>query len=119
MQIRKAAVVVQNVVTYTVVVAVDNPGGRLLPGMTANVKMIVAEKPSVLKVPNAALRFRPAGSDAAGPPRQPGAARPPSPATGGRGAAGPRPQIRERLGEGLGSATAHKNSTRPATAARR
>src|SRR6266498_1089308 len=60
MQIRKAAQVVQNVVTYTVVVAVDNPGGRLLPGMTSNVKMIVAEKPSVLKVPNSALRFRPA-----------------------------------------------------------
>ena len=63
-QIRKAALVVQNVVTYTVVVAVDNPGGRLLPGMTANVKMITAEKPSVLKVANAALRFRPAGADA-------------------------------------------------------
>src|SRR5205814_199865 len=44
-QIRKAAQVVQNVVTYTVVVAVENPGGRLLPGMTANVKMITAEKP--------------------------------------------------------------------------
>jgi HlyD family secretion protein len=41
-QIRKAAQVVQNVVTYTVVVAVDNPGGRLLPGMTANVKVVVA-----------------------------------------------------------------------------
>ncbi|HET7341261.1 MAG TPA: efflux RND transporter periplasmic adaptor subunit, partial [Methylomirabilota bacterium] len=39
-QIRKAAQVVQNVVTYTVIVGVDNPGGRLLPGMTANVKMI-------------------------------------------------------------------------------
>ena len=64
-QIRKAAQVVQNVVTYTVVVAVDNPGGRLLPGMTANAKMIVAEKPSVLKIPNAALRFRPAGTDGA------------------------------------------------------
>src|ERR1043166_332671 len=63
-QIRKAAQVVQNVVTYTVVVSVDNPGGRLLPGMTANVKMITAEKPSVLKVANAALRFRPAGADA-------------------------------------------------------
>src|SRR5213079_3543411 len=37
-QIRKAAQVVQNVVTYTVVVALDNPAGRLLPGMTANVK---------------------------------------------------------------------------------
>jgi HlyD family secretion protein len=63
-QIRKAAQIIQNVVTYTVIVAVNNPGGTLLPGMTANVKMIVAEKPSVLKVPNAALRFRPAGADA-------------------------------------------------------
>src|SRR5205809_169538 len=44
-----------------VVVAVDNPGGRLLPGMTANVKLIVGEKANVLKVPTAALRFRPVG----------------------------------------------------------
>ena len=63
-QIRKAALVVQNVVTYTVVVAVDNPEGRLLPGMTANVKLIVAEKDNVLKLPNAALRFRPPGAEA-------------------------------------------------------
>ena len=62
-QIRKAAQIVQNVVTYTVIVAVDNPGGRLLPGMTANVKLVVAEKPNVLKIPNAALRYRPAGPD--------------------------------------------------------
>src|SRR5213596_3836267 len=66
-QIRKAAQVVQNVVTYTVVVAVDNPSGRLLPGMTANVKLVVAQKPSVLKVPNAALRFRPSGVEATTP----------------------------------------------------
>jgi HlyD family secretion protein len=63
-QIRKAALVVQNVVTYTVVVAVENPEGRLLPGMTANVKLIVAEKDNVLKIPNAALRFRPPGAEA-------------------------------------------------------
>ncbi len=77
-QIRKAALVVQNVVTYTVVIGVDNPGGRLLPGMTANVKMIVAEKPNVLKVPNAALRFRLAGADGgpAGGARGQGAAAP-------------------------------------------
>src|SRR2546429_2555123 len=62
-QIRKAAQIVQNVVTYTVVVAVSNPEGKLLPGMTANVKLVVAEKPNVLKVANAALRFRPADSD--------------------------------------------------------
>src|SRR2546425_9467410 len=62
-QIRKAAQIVQNVVTYTVVVAVDNPDRRLLPGMTANVKLLIAEKRSVLKVPNAALRFRPPGAN--------------------------------------------------------
>jgi HlyD family secretion protein len=62
-QIRKAAQVVQNVVTYTVVVAVNNPDGKLVPGMTANVKLVVAEKPNVLKVSNAALRFRPPGAD--------------------------------------------------------
>src|SRR3989441_6889871 len=73
-QIRKAAQVVQNVVTYTVVVAVDNPSGRLLPGMTANVKLVVAEKSSVLKLPNAALRFRPAGGDAVVPSGPPGGA---------------------------------------------
>jgi HlyD family secretion protein len=61
-QIRKAAQVIQNVVTYTVIIAVDNPGGQLLPGMTANVKFIVGEKANVLKVPNAALRFRPPGA---------------------------------------------------------
>ena len=66
-QIRKAALIVQNVVTYTVVVEVANPSGKLLPGMTANVKLVVAEKPSVLKVPNAALRFRPPGVEVATP----------------------------------------------------
>ena len=62
-QIRKAAQVVQSVVTYIVVVAVDNPDGMLLPGMTANLKLVIAEKPSVLKVPNVALRFRPYGAE--------------------------------------------------------
>ena len=62
-QVRKAAQIVQNVVTYVVIVAVDNPSGKLLPGMTANVKLIIAEKPSVLKVANAALRFRPSGAE--------------------------------------------------------
>ncbi len=60
-QIRKAPQVVQNVVTYNVVVGVQNSDLRLLPGMTANVRVVVDQKPSVLKVPNAALRFRPPG----------------------------------------------------------
>jgi HlyD family secretion protein len=108
-QIRKAAQVVQNVVTYTVVVAVDNPGGRLLPGMTANAKMIVAEKANVLKVPNAALRFRPAGADggpAAPAARQGGEGGGERPAAGGGAAGGggrqTPEQIRERLVKGLG-----------------
>ena len=98
-QIRKAPQVVQNVVTYTVIVGVENPSGKLMPGMTANVKLVVAQKPSALKVPNAALRFRPAGVDA------PSSA---APAAGGAAAgatAGGPPsseQIRERLVKGLG-----------------
>lgn len=55
---------VQNVVTYDVVVAVDNPEQILMPGMTAYVNITVAQRKDVLLVPNAALRFKPA--DAAG-----------------------------------------------------
>ena len=73
-QIRKAPQVVQNVVTYTVIVGVENPSGKLMPGMTANVKLVVAQKPSVLKIPNAALRFRPAGVEAAPAAPPPGSA---------------------------------------------
>jgi HlyD family secretion protein len=98
-QIRKAALIVQNVVTYTVVIAVDNPGGRLLPGMTANVKLVVAEKPSVLKVSNAALRFRPAGDTSPAP--GPTTARSQAPAPGGTGGTRTLEQIRERLVQGL------------------
>jgi HlyD family secretion protein len=59
-QIRIAPITVQNVVTYDVVVLVDNKDLKLMPGMTANVSIIVAEEKGVLKIPNAALRFRPA-----------------------------------------------------------
>lgn len=58
-QVRSAPISVQNVVTYDVVVGVDNTDLRLKPGMTANVSIVVARKDQVLKVPNAALRFRP------------------------------------------------------------
>lgn len=61
-QVRKAATVVSNVVTYTVVVSASNPDLTLLPGMTANVRIITAQKDKTLKLPNAALRFRPAGT---------------------------------------------------------
>lgn len=72
-QIRYAATVVSNVVTYDAVIDVDNPELLLRPGMTANVTFVTAEADDVLKIPNAALRFRlePAGKmDGVGPPPQ-------------------------------------------------
>lgn len=85
-QIRKAATVVSNVVTYTVIVSAANPDLTLLPGMTANVRVVTAQKEKVLKVPNAALRFRP---PSAGEEKRPVAAVSPAPTPGGgRGAAG-------------------------------
>ena len=61
MQVRLNPVIQQSVVTYDVVVNVDNPEHILLPGMTAYVNITVAERKSVLLVPNAALRFKPPG----------------------------------------------------------
>jgi HlyD family secretion protein len=59
-QIRKSPVNVQNVISYTVVISAANPDQALLPGMTANVRVVVDKREGVLKVPNAALRYRPA-----------------------------------------------------------
>jgi len=78
-QVRLAPINVQNVVTYNVVVAVDNKDLRLKPGMTANVSIVVAQKDQVLKVPNAALRFSPPKSEqpeAGGRDGKPGDAKP-------------------------------------------
>lgn len=58
-QIRSAPIITQNVVTYVVVVTVDNSDLKLKPGMTANVSIEVARKDDVLKLPPAALRFKP------------------------------------------------------------
>ena len=58
-EIRNAPTTISNVVTYDVVIQVDNKDLKLKPGMTANVSVLVAHKEGVLKIPNAALRFRP------------------------------------------------------------
>ncbi|HXG17449.1 MAG TPA: efflux RND transporter periplasmic adaptor subunit [Methylomirabilota bacterium] len=58
-QIRNAPQTVQNVVTYDAVIDVDNAELKLRPGMTANVTFVYAERANVMRVPNAALRFRP------------------------------------------------------------
>ncbi|MCX7057943.1 MAG: efflux RND transporter periplasmic adaptor subunit [Proteobacteria bacterium] len=73
-QIRLNPTTVQNVVTYDVVVGVDNLDQILLPGMTAYVNVILSEKHAVLAVPNAALRFRPPGVEAPGIPATAGVA---------------------------------------------
>jgi HlyD family secretion protein len=59
LQVRNAAIMVQNVVTYDAVIGVNNEELLLKPGMTANVEFLVSRKDNVLKIPNAALRFRP------------------------------------------------------------
>ena len=93
-QVRKAALVVQNVVTYVAVISAPNPDLTLLPGMTTNVRIVTAKRDDVLKVPNAALRFRPAG--AAGETAQ-------KKGEGEGGASAPGAQaLRERLTKDLG-----------------
>ena len=99
-QIRKAAQTVQNVVTYTVVVATENPNLLLVPGMTANVRIVADARDNVLKVPNSALRYRPPGvaatKEADVPAPAAGAA-----AGGAGGSAGDAQARRQRLVEEL------------------
>ncbi|MBI3901822.1 MAG: efflux RND transporter periplasmic adaptor subunit [Nitrosomonadales bacterium] len=63
-QVRLNPTTQQNVVTYDVVVSVDNPEQVLMPGMTAYVNILIAQRKDVLMVPNAALRFRPSDAGA-------------------------------------------------------
>ena len=101
-QVRLNPTTQQNVVTYDVVVGVDNPGQILMPGMTAYVNVQVAQRKAVLVVPNAALRFRPADAAASAAARKP-----PSPGGAPQGAvyvleAGrPRPvSVQTGIGDG-------------------
>jgi Barrel-sandwich domain of CusB or HlyD membrane-fusion len=65
-QVRMAHEVVQNVVTYTVIISARNPELLLFPGMTANLVIGIDESAEVLKIPNQALRFKPEGDARAG-----------------------------------------------------
>src|SRR5262249_35391804 len=60
-EIRLNPQTVQNVVTYSVILGIENPEMKLKPGMTANITITVDQRASVLKVPNSALRYTPAG----------------------------------------------------------
>jgi HlyD family secretion protein len=73
-QIRLNPKIEQNVVSYNVVIGVDNADQSLIPGMTANVHILIAARDNVLRVPNAALRYRPSnGDDANGGTKRAGA----------------------------------------------
>jgi HlyD family secretion protein len=65
LQIRKASEVEQNVVTYTAIISAPNPALLLLPGMTAELSILVSDTGNVLKIPNQALRFRPEATNTA------------------------------------------------------
>jgi HlyD family secretion protein len=94
-QVRKSAQTVQNVVTYTVLVSAANPDGNLMPGMTANVRIVTDTRESVLKVTNAALRFRPPGESAADGKGETKGGSDAGPPVGGAG--GQMQQLRQRL----------------------
>ena len=100
-QVRLAPVVDQNVVSYVTVIDVPNPELQLKPGMTANVAITIARADDVLKVPNAALRYRPdaATLEAHGQAAtsQPAGQRPRAERTQGERTQGDRTQARRRV----------------------
>ena len=99
-QVRKAAQILQNVVTYDVVVSADNTDLKLLPGMTANIRVVTDQRESALRVPNAALRFRPPGVEAD------------RPLPGGNPAGGQVPGTRQTPGAGGRAAAASAQTGR-------
>jgi HlyD family secretion protein len=87
-QVRKQPEVQSNVVAYAVIAEADNPGGTLLPGMTANADIIIQQLTGVLKVPVAALRFTPADQQPPATGGGPGGGGFGGPPGGGQGAGG-------------------------------
>lgn len=99
-QVRKAASNVANVVTYVAVVTFTNADGRLLPGMTANVRVVTDTRENALKIPNSALRVRIADVEPASPkPTQSLAPAPasPAPSASAPGGAPAATEFRNRL----------------------
>ena len=105
-QVRLAATTTNNVVTYPVVVSVDNSDGTLLPGLTVNAEIEVSNRRDVLKVSNAALRYKPVGDTA------------PTARGGGRGGAGMSDEF-EAIAAGLDLDANQRAAFDAALAARR
>jgi HlyD family secretion protein len=127
-QVRLQPTTVQNVVTYNAIIAVDNSGQRLMPGMTATVSLVVRERDDVLRIPASALRFRPpegaapaetGGEPAAGTAQAAGEPRT-RPAPGDRAPGGPGRRRagggdRAAGGDGTRGGAAASERGRPAT----
>ena len=109
-QVRKAAVNVANVVTYVAVVRFSNTADRLVPGMTANVRVMTDQRENVLKVPNAALRVRIAGIEPVN--AAPAGAAPPA---GGAAPASPAPGPAPSPAHSPASSPASSPATNPAS----
>jgi HlyD family secretion protein len=110
-EIRIAPITVQNVVTYDVVVKVDNRDLKLKPGMTANVSVIVANKDGVLKIPNAALRFKPSEKEVPAA-KTASVGRPGTGSSEPQGNMAPRSSVPQR-GDGQAPMKTNKEGVRP------
>ncbi len=116
-QVRLQPVTTQNVVTYNTMISVDNSSQRLMPGMTATVSVIVRKAENALRVPSAALRFRPEGfqdrrtAAPGGAAAGPGTGAAGSGRPGGSSGAAARPR-----GQGQGGARAGGDSRGPTAA---
>jgi HlyD family secretion protein len=124
-QIRLSAQMVQNVVTYPVMLDVPNPDLKLKPGMTANVLVPVDTREAALRIPNSALRFRPDSADLWVDPSKKSAVAPaskaegaaPATASGGPAAGGPAEKTAGKGGPGGGAASRPGTSRAPSSRA--
>ena len=96
-QIRKQPVEVSNVVTYVIIVSTRNDDDTLLPGMTANVELVIGERVDAIQVPSSALRFTPSGVEAPSAGGGQGGQGPQSQGGGSGGMRGMMQQLNEKL----------------------
>jgi HlyD family secretion protein len=114
-QIRLSTQTVQNVVTYPVMLDVPNPDGKLMPGMTANVVVPVDTRRNALRVPNAALRFKPDEADVLRSPGDnvaggmPAGGTSPGEPAAGRGTGGSGSEANSSGGTGSGGSSSERN----------
>jgi HlyD family secretion protein len=101
-QVRKQPETSQNVVAYIVIAEAENPSGKLLPGMTANADIVIEQRRNVMKVPVAALRWKPADQQAPAQSR-----------SGGSGSGGARGGGGQRMIEQLGLSADQQKKAEP------